>query len=47
MEKKRTQVYLDKVWNSNGLNRVMLISNTSNLEQLTTWLITPNNNEKI
>lgn len=43
----RTQAYLDKVWNFDGLNRMMLISNTSNLEQLTAWLIAPNNDEKI
>ena len=43
----RTQAYLDKVWNFDGLNRMMLISNTSNLKQLTTWLIALNNDKKI
>ena len=44
---KRTQVYLDKVWDSDSLNRMMLISNTSSLKQLTIWLIALDNNKKI
>ena len=43
----RTQAYLDKVWDSDSLNRMILISNTSSLKQLTTWLITLNNDKKI
>lgn len=43
----RTQVYLDKIWDSDSLNRMMLISNTSSLKQLTTWLIALNNDKKI